>query len=127
MSGINVVFKSYKEKRQKELVDRLFSNMSKATYIVERQAKINVSKSGSSHPQVVTGRLRSSVTSLVTKEGDVIYGAVGTNVVYAPFLEFGTVKMPPYPWLFPALEEKRDEVTKALTEGGGATQRGLGI
>ena len=131
MTGVKInwqtEYKSYKKERMKELIDKLGKGMAKACLIVERQAKENVSKSGSSHPQVVTGRLRSSITSQVITEKDVIYGAVGTNVVYGPFLEFGTRNMPPYPWLFPALEEKREEVTKALTEGGGAAQRGLGI
>lgn len=38
---------------------------------------------------VDTGRLRSSVTSQVAAE----FGRVGTNVFYAPFVEYGTAKM----------------------------------
>jgi len=118
MTGIKIDweahYKSHKAERMKELVDKLGQGMAKACLIVERQAKINVSKSIGSHPQVVTGRLRASITSQVIVEKDVIYGAVGTNVVYAPFLEFGTNRMPPYPFLYPALEEKKNEVVEAL-------------
>lgn len=39
---------------------------------------------------VDTGRLRSSVGHEVTHEGAEVVGRVGTNVVYAPYVEFGT-------------------------------------
>lgn len=40
---------------------------------------------------VRTGRLRSSITHEVRD----LTGVVGTNVYYAPYVEFGTVKMAP--------------------------------
>jgi len=40
---------------------------------------------------VRTGRLRASIThSALERQGDVLAVRVGTNVVYAPFVEFGT-------------------------------------
>lgn len=48
---------------------------------------------------VDTGRLRASIQ--YNKTGD--YSAeVGTNVSYAPYVEYGTHKMAPRPFLFPA-------------------------
>jgi HK97 gp10 family phage protein len=41
--------------------------------------------------RIDTGRLRNSVSHVVS--GDSVY--VGTNVEYAPYVEFGTVKMAP--------------------------------
>ena len=41
---------------------------------------------------VVTGRLRNSV-SILEKRGDGLGLVVGTNVEYAPFIEYGTRKM----------------------------------
>lgn len=125
MAGINIDFiakyTSQKTERNKELVDKLNSGMKEACLIVERQAKINVSKV-TGHPQVQTGRLRASITNKVSKEGDKVVGKVGSGVEYAPYLEHGTgdgKRMSPYPWLYPAAEEKKGEVTKALAKGGG--------
>jgi HK97 gp10 family phage protein len=39
---------------------------------------------------VSTGRLQTSITHQVTSLGDRVEGRVGTNVVYAPYVELGT-------------------------------------
>lgn len=39
---------------------------------------------------VDTGRLRASITPRVESSGDGIRGIVGTNVKYAPYIEYGT-------------------------------------
>jgi len=57
-------------------------------------------------PNTDTGRLVSSVQ--VEVRADDVY--VGTNVEYAPWLEFGTQKMAARPWLFPALERNREAI-----------------
>lgn len=53
-----------------------------ATLILQRDAKIN--------SPVDTGRLRASITPEVQSLGEDILGIVGSNVVYAPFMELGT-------------------------------------
>ncbi len=106
----DVTIKSYRKERQKEILDGLQKGLEKVGLIVERQAKINVSQSPPSHPQVQTGRLRSSITHEVG-EGEVV---IGSNVIYSKMLEFGTSKMPPYPFLFPAVELKKSEIIEAL-------------
>jgi len=63
----------------------------------------------------VTGRLRSSITHEVKTADDKHQGRVGTNVHYAPHLEFGTSKMPAHPWLIPAFKQSRDMILKFLT------------
>lgn len=105
-----VTIKSYRKEREKEIIDGLQKALEKVGLIVERQAKINVSKSPPGHPQVQTGRLRASITHEV-ETGSV---SIGSNVVYSKYLEFGTSKMPPYPWLYPAIEEKRGEIIETL-------------
>ena len=110
----NVTVKSYRKEREKEILDGLEKSMEKVGNIVERQAKINVSKSPPEHPQVQTGRLRSSIIHQVTKEGNEITAEIGSNVYYAPLLEFGTINHAPYAWLFPAVELKRKEIIDAL-------------
>ena len=49
---------------------------------VDRGAKIN--------SPVDTGRLRASITPEVRMDGNDVVGVVGSNVFYAPFVEFGT-------------------------------------
>jgi HK97 gp10 family phage protein len=56
--------------------------MRTATLVVQRDAKINA--------PVDSGRLRASITPEVRAMGDEIQGVVGSNVVYAPYVELGT-------------------------------------
>lgn len=56
--------------------------MRDSVLIIQRGAKQNA--------PVDTGRLRASITPNVTTSGDDIEGVVGSNVVYAPYMEFGT-------------------------------------
>ncbi len=105
-----VTIKSYRKEREKEILDGLQKGLKKIGLIVERQAKINVTQSPPSHPQVQTGRLRSSITHEVG-EGEVV---IGTNVEYSKWLEFGSSHNPPYPFLFPAVELKKPEIIEAL-------------
>ena len=109
MATSSVTIKSYRKEREKEILDSLQKGLEKAGLIVERQAKINVSQS-TGHPKVQTGRLRSSITH----ETDNDSVTIGTNVYYGKILEFGSVKMPPYAWLYPAVELKRNDIIEAL-------------
>lgn len=52
---------------------------------------------------VDTGRLRSSLTFDVDKSSDILI--VGTNVEYSKYVEFGTEKMRPQPYLRPAIKQ----------------------
>ena len=106
---MSVTIKSYRKERETEILNNLQKSLERVGAIVERQAKMNVSQS-TGHPQVQTGRLRSSITH-VTSPGQV---EIGTNVDYGEYLEFGTSRMPPYPWLFPAVEMKRNEIIETL-------------
>lgn len=55
---------------------------------------------------VDTGRLRSSVNSSgLKRDGRGVYVEVGTNVEYAPYVEFGTRYQRAQPYLRPALAE----------------------
>lgn len=52
---------------------------------------------------VDTGRLRSSITHDVGQDERGLVGRVGSDVVYAPYVEFGTSRTPAQPFLRPAL------------------------
>lgn len=51
---------------------------------------------------VDTGNLRRSITHKPGRDVRGFYVDVGTNVIYAPFVEFGTRFMRPQPYLRPA-------------------------
>lgn len=66
---------------------------------------------------VRTGRLRGSITS----EYDGNSAQVGTNVEYAPYVEYGTYKMSARPFLRPAVENYKDKyqaIFKRILENG---------
>lgn len=69
---------------------------------VESAAKRNAS--GRPGPRVDTGNLRSSITHVVGRDAQGAYVEIGTNVFYGRFLELGTSRMQPYPFLVPALQ-----------------------
>lgn len=73
---------------------------------VEAQAKEYASGTGGG-PNVRTGRLRGSITWEPGTDSQGPYVDVGSNVLYAPFVERGTSRMPAYPFLFPALQAAR--------------------
>jgi len=72
---------------------------------VESQAKLNAS--GRPGPNVRTGRLRSSITWNLGRDEQGVYADVGSNVEYAAYVELGTDRAPPYPYLRPALSAAR--------------------
>ena len=112
--GVNVTVKSYRVEVEKKIEAGLEKSMEKVGAVVERQAKENVSQSPPGHPQVQTGRLRASIIHQVSTEGDEIVAEIGTNVIYSKWLEFGSSHNPPYPFLFPAVEAKRNEIIEIL-------------
>lgn len=71
-------------------------------------------------PAVDTGTLRRSITSQVDEP--TLTGKVGSNVEYAPELEFGSSKIAPRPWLRPALEQNEKNIEKILAQ---AVARGV--
>lgn len=56
---------------------------------------------------VDTGRLRSSITWTLASDHKGLLAIIGTNVVYAPHVEFGTSRMRAQPFLRPALAAGR--------------------
>lgn len=56
---------------------------------------------------VDTGRLRNSITHEVATNEEAVY--VGTNTEYAPYVEVGTSKQKPQPYLAPAVVNHLDE------------------
>ena len=61
---------------------------------------------------VDTGRLRNSITNAIDTEEDAVY--IGTNVEYGPYVELGTSRRHPHPYLKPAAADHADEYRSIL-------------
>jgi len=60
---------------------------------------------------VLTGALRDSLEITHDDDGGAL---IGTELEYAPFVEFGTSDTPAQPFLRPAADSAADEVTQAV-------------
>lgn len=111
-----VEVKSYRPQRYKELTGHLSGNVRKACELIQAEAKKNVSQSGGNHPQVLTGRLRDNISHNLWQKAGLIRGYVGITdeAYYGRMLEFGTVSIPAYPWLYPALKARENEIRGLL-------------
>ena len=72
------------------------------------QAGVIVQGDAISNSPVDTGRLRSSIKYKVNLPQDQV--SVGTNVSYAPYVEYGTIRMKAQPYLRKALDFRRREL-----------------
>lgn len=69
---------------------------------------------------VDTGRLRDSYTHEVNENANEV--VVGTNVEYAPHVEFGTSRQEAQPHLRPAITQNQDRIEELIRE---EIQRGM--
>ena len=65
---------------------------------------------------VDTGALRNSIGSDVIDLDDAVQGVVGPTVNYAGYVEYGTSRMSPQPYLNPALAEHEAAFVAALEQ-----------
>lgn len=61
-----------------------------------------------------TGRLKNSITNAIDTEANAVY--IGTNVEYGPYVELGTSRRHPHPYLKPAAADHADEY-RAILKG----------
>ena len=104
--------------------------VARAVMVLERQIKINAT--GRPGPRVQTGRLRASIVPEVISP---VLARIGTNVYYAPFVEFGHMqhvgqfvpplkkrlvasRAPAYPFFQPAIGQTKDKIHGVLVEFG---------
>ena len=66
---------------------------------------------------VDTGNLRNSITTAV--QGDGLRAAVVATASYAPFIELGTSRMAPQPFMGPATDRNKPLFYKAMSQLGG--------
>lgn len=87
----------------------------KTTTAVERSARRNA--------PVDTGALRDGITQAITGDGRGagITGTVFSSVPYARFVESGTARQAPQPWLGPAVSEHEDSFQASIDKIIGRT------
>ena len=94
-----VVFESHAEEVESEMEQAVIRGLEAIGLTAEGYAKLAC--------PVDTGRLRNSISHAVDEADGVVY--IGTNVEYAPYVEYGTSKMKAQPYLKPAATEHSEE------------------
>lgn len=87
-----------------ELAPKISAVVVATTLEVEGEAKNDVA--------VLTGNLRRSLHSAFSE--DLTHGAMGTDVEYAPYVEYGTSRMAAQPYVTPAVERARAPFLEAV-------------
>ncbi len=89
-------------------------------------AASTVAKKGHDDQLRETGELRGEIAYTVTRAGLGVAGEIGSNLERAVYLELGTSKMPPRPFLSDSAHRREAEVVSILGQGAirGLTGRG---
>ena len=95
---------------------RLVKEDVRASFRERGTGKGVLSKVFGSPPSKRTGKLWKSIRYDVFVDGNSVNGYVGTRKRYGLFLELGTKKMPPYPFLVPALLRCRRKINRLFAE-----------
>ena len=112
------IIKWYGDEVYKKIHDEQKKRVLEAAIFLESYIKKSFGTSPSQPgepPGVDTGRLRASITHEIEEALWDIIGRVGTNVEYARYLELGTRKMSPRPYLRRAIEENKQELVNILS------------
>ena len=103
---------------------KLSADLGKASYEVTRKAQLVVAKTAhdieadaKSLAPVDTGALRNSIGTTISNGG--LSAEIGPTVHYAPYLEYGTRRMPPQPYMGPAAERRAEPFVQAVESLGG--------
>ena len=108
-----------REEYEKRLNNALKVAFKSIGLTMQANAVIEINKAVYDTPEspnyVRTGNLRSSLEARSAIQTDERSATVGTNVEYAPYVEYGTSRgMPPRPFLRPAIENHMTEYENIL-------------
>lgn len=91
-----------------------------ATAHLQASARENIGVQGpprstaGNFPHRDKGRLQASVQATQGETETQVFGDVGSSLPYAGYLEHGTDRMEPRPWLARTLQEQRDVIAQTL-------------
>ena len=91
-------------------LEELFSSANGPAGKYLKQQGLKVARRAKRNCPVDTGRLRSSITEALGTDSQGLVERIGTDVDYAPHVEFGTSRMRAQPFLRPALDAVRGTV-----------------
>ena len=110
MSDYEVKITSHLPELKEELANRIPIILEALGQEAEGNAVDEITRLGA----VDTGRLRGSISH---KQNGVDKAYVGTNVEYAPYVELGTYKMAPRPFLKNAIQNYGSDYKRIIEEG----------
>lgn len=86
---------------------------------VTTKATIDTANGARELAPVDTGNLRGSITMETGTDGTAIYGQVEAGANYAAYVEHGTSRMSPQPYMSPSFEKNSAKWLEALAQLGG--------
>jgi HK97 gp10 family phage protein len=100
----------FREEIQK-MRERRERTIQQIAVFIEAEAKLRA--------PVSTGRLRNSITHQTESNETQSKAYIGTNVIYAPYVEWGVASknIPAQPYLRPAIDENRDKISEMIKKG----------
>ena len=109
-TGLNDLLR-YIDKTKSTVITAVAAAVGQVTIEIAEDAKTNHSFTNR------TGNLENSIQPLPVKvDGSTISGGVNAGMEYAKFVEYGTSKAAPYPFLTPAVEANKDNLTNTVAE-----------
>lgn len=113
-SGLTSSDKSTLVEVQENNVEQVEAAMNKAIAKALTMIGLKAEDNAKAICPVDTGRLRNSITNAIDTEENAVY--IGTNVEYGPYIELGTSRRHPHPYLKPAAADHADEY-RAILKG----------
>lgn len=98
-----------------ETLKTLSGSRTGRTYRVPGTQTYYVASAPGEPPAVQTGQLRNSIDTNVYSEGRSVKGEVGTKLMKGLWLEKGTSKIKPRPWLEPSFDKSLERVREILS------------
>lgn len=115
--AIDIKVESHSDEFKQELANRIPVILEALGIEAEGNAISEVNKLVYDTPEspdyVRTGRLKGSISHAT--DNDTVY--IGTNVEYAPYVEFGTVRMASRPFLRNAIADYTDDYKRIIEDG----------
>lgn len=93
----------YDDRAWKRALRRTIDRVELRTVADLQRLAIRVQNDARTMVPVDTGRLRASIQHVMGEDARGPYADVGTNVQYAPFVEYGTQRQAAQPYMRPAL------------------------
>ncbi len=95
------------DKKLNKAFDRHVQKLERKTNEALKSGGMMIQNDAFKRSPYLTGNLRSSLNTEIEGSGDKKQAIIGTNVSYAPHLEYGTSKMSARPYLRPAFDSKK--------------------